>query len=238
MTSPINSTSSLTGATSTSSSDTASAAASAATQTLGQDAFLKLLMAQLQNQDPLQPTDGTQFVTQLAQFSQVEQAVAQSTTLGNISTQLQNMSNSNASDLIGKTVTASSAGMQWGGTFAATSSVTLGGAAQTVTATIQDSQGNTVRTLNLGPQGAGPLSISWDGKDDSGTVTASGSYAVNVTATDASGQAVNVSQTVTGVVSQVSFSQGYPALNLSNGVVVPASQLVSVANTPATPTTP
>ncbi|HEY4014508.1 MAG TPA: flagellar hook capping FlgD N-terminal domain-containing protein [Polyangiaceae bacterium] len=238
MTSPINSTSSLTGASSTSSSDTASAAASAATQTLGQDAFLKLLMAQLQNQDPLQPTDGTEFVTQLAQFSQVEQAVAQSTTLGNISTQLQNMSNSNASDLIGKTVTASSAGMQWGGTFAATSNVTLAGAAQTVTATIQDSQGNTVRTLNLGPQGAGPLSISWDGKDDSGTATATGSYAVNVTATDGNGQPVNVSQTVTGVVSGVSFSQGYPALNLSNGVVVPASQLQSVANTPATPTTP
>ena len=194
MTSPINSSSSLTGATTSSSTDTATAAASASTQTLGQDAFLKLLMAQLQNQDPLQPTDGTQFVTQLAQFSQVEQAVAQSTTLGNIQTQLQTMSNSNASDLVGKTVTVSSAGMQWNGTFAATSSVTLGGAASSVTATIKDGQGNTVRTLNLGAQGAGPLGITWDGKDDTGTATAAGSYAVNVTATGANGQPVNVSR--------------------------------------------
>jgi flagellar basal-body rod modification protein FlgD len=238
MTSPINSTSSLAGTTSTSSTDTATAAASAATQTLGQDAFLKLLMAQLQNQDPLQPTDGTQFVTQLAQFSQVEQAVAQSTTLGNIQTQLQGMTNSNASDLVGKTVTVSSSGMQWGGSFAATSSVTLGGAAQTVTATIQDAQGNTVRTLNLGAQGAGPLSITWDGKDDTGTATAAGSYAVNVTATAANGQTVPVTSSVTGVVGSVSFDQGYAALNLSNGVTAPVSQLVSVANTPAATTTP
>jgi len=69
------------------SSAAAAAAASAATgatrasaskdkNQLGQDAFLQLMVAQLKNQDPLNPTDATQFVAQLAQFSQLEQLIA------------------------------------------------------------------------------------------------------------------------------------------------------------------
>lgn len=42
-------------------------------QSLGQDAFLKLLVTQLQNQDPLQPQDNSQMIAQLAQFSSLEQ---------------------------------------------------------------------------------------------------------------------------------------------------------------------
>lgn len=231
MTSAVQSTSALSGA----SSGTAAPATSGPTQTLGQDAFLKLLMAQLQNQDPLQPTDGTQFVTQLAQFSQVEQAVAQSTTLGSIATQLQGLSNANASDLVGKTVTLSSGGMQWDGTFATTANVTLPAAAQQVTATITDSQGNVVRTMQLGPTPAGVLPITWNGADDSGQPTPAGSYSVSVTAKDASGNPVVPSQTVSGVVTSVSFDKGYPALTLASGAVAPVSQLVSVGSAGAPP---
>jgi flagellar basal-body rod modification protein FlgD len=232
MTSPVNSTSALLGA----ADPTATPATSAPTQTLGQNAFLKLLMAQLQNQDPLQPTDGTQFVTQLAQFSQVEQAVSQSTALGNISTQLSGLSNSNASDLVGKTVTIQASGsMKWDGALAQTTNMSLGGAAQTVTVTIKDSQGNAVRTMKLGPQPAGALAVTWNGADDSGQATPAGSYSVSATATDASGKPVVVSQSMTGVVTQVSFDKGYPALTLNSGVVAPVSQLVSVGAAPATP---
>jgi flagellar basal-body rod modification protein FlgD len=231
MTSPINSTSQLSGAASAAST----AAASSSTPTLGANDFLKLLMAQLQNQDPLQPTDGTEFVTQLAQFSQVQQSQTQTTTLATISTQLQGMSNSNASDLVGKTVTVQNTSMQWNGTYATSASVTLGAAAQQVTATVQDSQGNTVRTMSVGAAPAGPLAITWNGATDAGQAAPSGTYSVNVTATGANGQGVNVSQTVSGVVSQVSYSQGYPALTLSSGAVAPVSQLVSVGATPTTP---
>ncbi|HXN30703.1 MAG TPA: FlgD immunoglobulin-like domain containing protein [Polyangiaceae bacterium] len=231
MTSPINSTSQLSAA----SNATAAAAASASTPTLGTDDFLKLLMAQLQNQDPLQPTDGTQFVTQLAQFTQVQQTVAQSTTLGNISTQIQGLSNANASNLVGKTVTVQGSGMQWNGTFATTANVTLAGAAQQVTVSIQDSQGNVVRTMKLGAEAGGTVPITWNGANDAGQPAPAGSYSVNVKAADASGQSVNVSQSVTGVVTQVSFDQGYPALTLNSGAVAPVSQLVSVGATPATP---
>ncbi|MGA7122600.1 MAG: FlgD immunoglobulin-like domain containing protein, partial [Polyangiaceae bacterium] len=165
----------------------------------------------------------------------VQQSVAQSTTLGTISTQLQGMSNSNASDLIGKTVTVQGNGLQWNGTFAASANVSLGGAAQQVNVSIQDSQGNVVRTMQLGAEPAGTLPITWDGKNNSAQAAPVGSYSMTVTASDANGQSVNVSQAVTGVVSQVSFNQGYPALTLSSGAVAPVSQLVSVGTTPATP---
>jgi flagellar basal-body rod modification protein FlgD len=229
MTSPINSTSQLSSASNTA----ATAAAGASQPTLGKDDFLKLLMAQLQNQDPLQPTDGTQFVTQLAQFNQVEQSVNQSSALGTIATQLQGLSNANASNLVGKTVTVQGGGMNWDGTFAATANVTLAGPAAQVTVSIKDSQGNVVRTMKLGAEAAGP--ITWNGADNSGQPTPAGSYSVGVAATDANGQSVNVSQSVTGVVTKVSFDQGYPALTLNSGAVAPVSQLVSVGTTPATP---
>ena len=230
MTTPVTSASPLTATT-----QTTTTAADPASQALGKDAFLKLLMAQLKNQDPLQPTDGTQFVTQLATFSQVEQSVAQSTTLSSIATQLQGLSNAQASGLVGKTVTMQASSLQWDGTFAATTNVTLGSAAQQVTATIKDSQGNTVRTMSLGAEPAGALPITWNGANDAGQPAPPGTYSVNVNGTDASGQPVNVSQSVSGTVTKVSFDQGYPALMLSTGVSAPISQLVSVAATPVTP---
>jgi flagellar basal-body rod modification protein FlgD len=53
------------------------------TQGVDQDTFLKLLVAQLKNQDPLEPQDGTQFVAQLAQFSSLDQLISINKTLGN-----------------------------------------------------------------------------------------------------------------------------------------------------------
>jgi len=228
MTSPITSTTAT-------SSQTSSSAAASPTQPLGQDAFLKLLMAQLSNQDPLNPTSGTEFVTQLAQFSMVEQEQSQSTTLGTISTQLTGLSNSDATALVGKTVTMSGNTLSWNGTLATSSSVTLGAAAQQVQVQITDSSGNVVRTMQLGPDSAGPLSITWDGHTDSGTPAPAGNYTMNVTAADASGAPVAVTQSVTGVVQSVSFSQGYPQVTLANGTTAPVSELVSVGAAPTQP---
>ena len=232
-------TSAITGATQTQTTTQTgtSSAATGTSQPLGQDAFLKLLMAQLSNQDPMNPTDDTQFVTQLAQFSVVEQAQSQTTQLTAITSQLQGLSNSGATALVGKTVTVNGGSLTWDGSLAATANVSLGTAAQNVTATITDSSGNTVRTLSLGAEGAGPLAITWDGRTDSGQTEPAGSYSVAVSATNANGGPVAVSTSVTGVVSSVSFTQGYPELTLSGGTVAPLSQLASVSSTP-TPTSP
>src|ERR1700735_4962905 len=84
---------------------TSAASASSSSSLATEQTFLKLLVAQLANQDPLQPSQGTDFVTQLAQFAQVEQSQNQTTQLQGISGQLTGMSNSDATQLVGKTVT-------------------------------------------------------------------------------------------------------------------------------------
>lgn len=214
---------------STATVDTSSAAAAAA-PTVDKNEFLQLLVAQLQHQDPTQPTEGTEFVTQLAQFSQVEQAQNQTTELTTISNQMSGLSSNEAANLIGKQVDVSGSNLTYDGSLAATSSVTLDAAATSVQVQVKDSSGNVVRTMAMGAQPAGPMQITWDGKDDSGTAEPAGSYTVSVSATGANGGAVNVETDVKGVVTQVSYDKGYPVVTLNSGTTAAISDLVSVAN--------
>jgi flagellar basal-body rod modification protein FlgD len=237
MTAPLTSTNPLVGASSATSSTAASSALPSSA--LDQNSFLKLLMAQMQNQDPTAPTDSTTFVTQLAQFTQVQQVTAQTSTLTNIQNQLQSLGTAQATNLVGKTVTVNGNSMAFNGTFASPANVTLAGAASTVTVAVQDSQGNTVRTMSLAAAPAGPLSITWDGKEDSGQSAPAGTYTAAVTAASSTGQSVGVSTTATGVVTQVALNNGSPTLTLSSGASVPVSQLASVAGSAGpTPSTP
>ncbi len=195
---------------------------------LDRDAFLKLLVAQMSHQDPLAPTGGTEYVAQLAQFAMVEQSVAQSSKLDLLSAQMGGIANNEATGLVGKTVNVRGRGISWDGTSATGASVTLAGPASKVTVKIQDAQGKTVRTMELGGRPGGPVAIAWDGKDDSGVPMAKGTYSVHVEASTAAGQAVGVSQDVTGTVVKVSFEKGYPELQLDSGATAPVSDLVSV----------
>jgi flagellar basal-body rod modification protein FlgD len=213
------------------SSTSSSSSTTGSNGTVDQSEFMQLLVAQLQNQDPTQPVQGTEFVTQLAQFALVQQSSNQSQALANLSTQITGLSNNQSTNLIGQTVTVAGNSVSFNGTAATPTNVTLASAAASVTATISDSSGNVLQTLNFGPHAAGAMSIPWDGHTASGGVAPVGNYTVNVTASDASGQSVNVSQNVVGVVQNVSFAQGYPELTLTSGAQAPISQLVGVGAT-------
>src|SRR3954466_12649965 len=82
---------------------------------LDRDAFLKLLVAQMSHQDPLAPTQGTEYVAQLSQLARVEQSGAQSTKLDTLSAQMGGLSNNAATDLVGKTVNVRGHGIAWDG---------------------------------------------------------------------------------------------------------------------------
>jgi flagellar basal-body rod modification protein FlgD len=199
---------------------------------IDREAFLKLLVAQISHQDPLQPMQGTEFVAQLSQFAMVEQSLAQSQKLDLLSAQLRGISYNEATTLVGKSVTVQGSGLAFDGVTSTSASVSIEAPAQKVTVTIRDASGRAVRTMELGPRAAGALPITWDGRDDNGQPLPKGAYQFAVDATDGAGQAVSVSKRVTGIVRSVSFEKGYPELLLDSGVSAAISDLVNVADAP------
>lgn len=205
-----------------------SSAQSGSSGTVDKDAFLKLLVAQLKAQDPLSPMEGTEFVAQLATFSQVEQSIAQTKHLEMLSLQLSGLQSNEAVGLIGKEVTVKGTTIAFDGTNPTGFSTNLNGDASSTKVTIVDSSGAPVRTMDLGPQAEGTVPVPWDGRNDSGKLVPPGSYSVQVEATDAAGSPVEATNEVKGRVVGVSFDKGYPEVILDSGARAPISDLVAV----------
>lgn len=212
-------------------------AAMSGNQPLDRDAFLKLLVAQLKNQDPLKPQDNSQFVAELAQFSSLEQSMGINDRLDLLATQNAGLANAQAVGLVGSTATVRGSMVTVDGTGVGVPvGFTLSGATDATVVTIRNQSGQVVRTLDVGSRNAGFVSLMWDGRDEAGNIQPAGTYVVGVEATNASGAPVSVSQETTGKVKQVSFDKGYPVLTLDNGIAVPVSDLLKVAVSTATPT--
>jgi flagellar basal-body rod modification protein FlgD len=200
----------------------------ASKESVDKDAFLKLLVAQLKAQDPLSPMEGTQFVQQLATFSQVEQAISQTKHLEMLSLQLSGLQSNEAVGLIGKEVTVKGRTMAFDGTNPTGFSTNLNGDAASTKVTILDASGAPVRTMELGPQAKGTVPVPWDGRNDAGKLVPPGSYTVQVEATDSAGGTITASNEVKGRVVGVSFDKGYPEVVLDSGARAPISDLVAV----------
>lgn len=214
--------------TSVTSSDT-SAASAAMKKSLGmnKDDFLTLFVTQLKNQDPLNPMDGTEFLAQLAQLTQVEQAYNTNTNLENILSALNNSSSLSASSLVGKSISAAGSQVALTAGESAQISYSVPSAAEQITVTITDSNGATVRTLNQGQTTAGTSSVTWDGRDASGTQLASGTYNVSVAGISASGNTFTCQPLVTGRVDGISY-EGTAVTMTIGGVTVPFNNILSV----------
>lgn len=205
-------------------------------KTLGRDAFLKLLVAQLKNQDPLKPQDNSQFVAELAQFSNLEQAMGVNDRLDAMMLQNQGMQNSNVVAMVGSVATVRGSMITTDGSgIGVPVNFKLDRASDKTVVQISDASGRVVRTLDLGGRNAGVNHIQWDGRSDDGLVQPAGSYSVSVRASDEDGGTVIVSQETSGTINGVSFDKGYPVLHLSNGVSVPVSDLLRVESPPTTP---
>jgi flagellar basal-body rod modification protein FlgD len=204
-------------------------------QTMGRDAFLKLLVAQLKNQDPLEPQPNTEFVAQLAQFSSLEQSMGINERLDMLSLQNQGMANTGVISLVGKTVTVKGSILTLDGSGSpAPVSFTLNGASETTDLVIRDQSGREVRRMELGSRAAGSINTTWDGRDNTGLVQPAGAYAVSIEAKQ-DGSPVSASTETSGLVNAVSFDQGYPVLQLSNGTAVPVADLLRVEPAPIAP---
>jgi flagellar basal-body rod modification protein FlgD len=203
---------------------------------MGRDAFLKLLVAQLKNQDPLKPQDNSAFVAELAQFSSLEQSMGVNDKLNQMMLQNQGMANSNVINMVGQVATVKGSLITTDGSGIGVPVVfSQDRASDQTTIQIQDASGRVVRTLDLGGRGAGTTRITWDGRSDAGLVMPKGTYAVALKATDADGGTVVTSQETSGTITGVAFDKGYPVLHLSNGVNAPVSDLLRVESPPKTP---
>ncbi|HET6555534.1 MAG TPA: FlgD immunoglobulin-like domain containing protein [Dyella sp.] len=195
--STIPSNSSTTGTSSSSTSNVSSALSN----TMTQADFLKLMTAQLQAQDPTNPVDNSQFVSQMAQFSQLSSTQQLDTDLqtlsSNITSALQTSQVLSSSNLVNRQVMVPSTTMTFDGSDSMKGAVNVT-AASNVTVQVLDGSGNVVRTLPLGAQNAGLSQFTWDGKDDSGNTVADGSYTLKATA-GTSSLDTYVAGTVTGV---------------------------------------
>lgn len=150
---------------------------------LGKNEFLNLLVAQLNNQDPLSPQSNGEFVAQLAQFSQVEGIDKLNTSMESMLSGYQSSQALQASSLVGRKVIVPTdkAMVDTSETFKA--SLNLPVSSSNVYVNIQDSAGATVNRINLGQQAAGNVSFMWDGKDASGKLMPPGTYKFEAQAT-------------------------------------------------------
>jgi len=233
-----------------SAASTASTTTSTATgsSTLDQNAFMKLMITQLQNQDPSAPADDQQMAAQLAQFTSLE-------SLQNIQTSIQSLGTTITNATAAQTTAANSASMGSAVSLLGqsvefkqvsiaapasgqTDSIQLQAAAGSVLA-IQDSTGKTVRTLHLDGtntdgssilDSSGKGTVTWDGKDDTGAAVASGTYTLSVQ-DSASGASTGYAYT-TGAVTGVGQDANGTTLQTAAGTYH-LSDLVQVASAAA-----
>ena len=186
---------------------------------LGKDEFLKILVAQLANQDPTKPEDSSQFVAELAQFSSLE---AQQNTVSSLNALMLGQATANqtaATTFIGKKIEFQGGGVQFDGVAQVSASATLQSPADKVAVSITNGNGQVVKTLQLGAHGPGEFAITWDGRDDKGAVLPPGSYNLQPAAFDAAGKAVSVGLSTSGTVSGVAFQGGVPYLRVGSSLV-------------------
>ena len=196
---------------------------------MGKDQFLKLLVAQLQHQDPMNPMQGDQMAAQLAQFSSLEQLqqinttlTTQSSSFGSVLGAIQAGAAINA---IGHTITALGDQVQVGGANGQTSvNVDLAGAASSATVHIYNAAGAEVGTTTIGALSGGNHTI-----DISAAIKGlpSGAYTYSVDAKDTKGNAVAAQTYTTGKVDGVSSSAQGITLTIG-GMSVPYANVVSV----------
>jgi len=193
---------------------------------LGKDEFLKLLVAQLGNQDPLNPMDDKEFIAQLAQFSSLEQQISANKNLEMLAIGQTALANSQITDLIGKKVRVQTTSMEIDKDGEAPDfNFELRGNAASIEIKVYSDTGDLVRTIDVGSRQAGKHNVEWDGLDNEGNPVTPGEYHIKVEAVDEMDEAVSVTTESYGTVTGVSFDKGYAELLVGDIRVRPGDVL-------------
>ncbi|WP_419663707.1 FlgD: predicted flagellar hook capping protein [Desulfosarcina variabilis str. Montpellier] len=190
---------------------------------MGKDDFLTLLITQLKNQDPLNPSDSTEFTAQLAQFSSLEQLQNINDALASFEVYQSTANNIQASNFIGQTVTAAGDTISVSNGASDSLSVALDAPAQTVYIQIYDAYGEYVTDIEAGSLDAGMHTIAWDATDQYGAAVEDGRYTFSVMAVDGDGNSVSSTSYITGQVTGVDYQSGETMLLIGDQEVSIAS---------------
>lgn len=161
----------------------ASAEKSAETKGLGgQDAFMRLILTQMQQQDPLNPMDNTQFLSQMAQFESLNSMRELNSGFGQLASTLQSNQALQASAMVGRSVLVPGKIGVLSETTPILGAVDLPLATPQATVSVMDESGQTIASIDLGQQPAGLAKFAWDGRLADGTYAPPGRYTIKASA--------------------------------------------------------
>lgn len=194
---------------------------------LGKDEFLKLLVTQMQHQDPLNPMDNAEFTAQLAQFSSLEQLFQVNSNLSGLADSQTPAGMASVAGFIDREVLAMGDGTEVTAEGAEPLQFYLDGPAEIVNVVVRDGAGNTVRTLSLGDLPGGDQQVPWDGLDDTGRALPPDVYRFGVAAQDTEGASVAARTQVVGRVTGAIYEGGTPQLVVGSRRI-PLTDVVAV----------
>ncbi|MFA7228514.1 MAG: flagellar hook capping FlgD N-terminal domain-containing protein [Melioribacteraceae bacterium] len=212
---------------------TGSTPAAQGKSTLGKDDFMKLMISQLKNQDPLNPMDGTAFSAQLAQFSSLEQLtnlndyMKQSIDANAVLTQ--SINNTLITGMIGKEVKISGGDISVSGQESFTLGYNLPSEAKSAQLKIYNESGALVKIIDGIPTGAGSNKLSWDLSDNIGNKLPNGKYKFEVEAVNMSGDKMTLDLFKVGMLNGVRFTENGTVL-IVNGSEYSISEISEVMN--------
>ncbi len=216
-------------ASATSSTSTASSSTGFDTQDISatQDRFLKLLVAQMRNQDPLNPLQNSEVTSQLAQLSTVTGINKLSELVGGLSSSFAEAQSLQAASIIGRgvIVPGNSLDLSNGEAVAA---VDLPRAVEQLSITIRNAAGATVHTANLGEQNSGLVQFAWDGKDDKGNAVTPGKYTYEVQGSAAGKAITGIEKLTYGRVNSVTLGAQGAQLNVDGLGAINLSQVKQI----------
>lgn len=145
---------------------------------LGQEDFLKLMTAQLSNQDPFQPQSNDQMIAQMAQFSTVSGIAELNVTMKNVATQISENRIATAMSFVGKTVLVPGSTATADDTGGISGAIDLPNDATSLTVQITRENGELVKSMDLGANASGLVGFQWDGRDAKGAPVGDKRYLV------------------------------------------------------------
>ena len=195
------------------------------------DEFLRLLVAQLENQDPLEPQSGSEFVAQLAQFANVEQSAESNRILSSIQQAQEAASNLAIFAVVGRTATfqANTVELSDPGRSVPNLIVDLEENVSSLEIVVSDVSGRTVKRFEYGPKQKGSFDVSWDGRQDDGSLLAQGKYEIKVQARNANGDPVQSMVKARGLVEAIQLANGQPLLKVG-GVITSPNEVLSIGD--------